>query len=422
MKEQAHPGLVIEWSPQGVVAFDGNNVTTYATGATLPYAGREAIVSVSRRNVFVRSVRVPNAGLDEVRAVLSMRVADLFPIGISELAYDFQLTDDISSEGRLAIVIAMPSVELASLLAQMKASGIKVRQTIPAAFGSVLLALSQGRKDAVVVERTAIGTTVDVVINGHLHHSRAGGLAPIDVEVQRTLAMAGVSGVPILAAGRADYPSAEAHCATSSIEALGGVWTERIHVNLELPEKVIAREAASRARKVRMAALLAVASLTFATLAYMDFSDATSARSIQEAKYKGQLSRLEKIAAQSATSAASAVTLQSELRTAFQPAQFPNDVVTVATNKAPKDIWLGGVSVERGKPLLVRGTARTNDAVANYMKALGKEERLRDVKLVFATNAMIDTTPVVQFSISMFPVGNLPILEQQKQKKGAATK
>ena len=53
----------------------------------------------------------------------------------------------------------------------------------------------------------------------------------------------------------------------------------------------------------------------------------------------------------------------------------------------------------------------------NYNKELTKQKRLRDVRLLFANSGDIDGSPVVQFSVSAFPVGNLPIVETGKQKK-----
>ena len=87
------------------------------------------------------------------------------------------------------------------------------------------------------------------------------------------------------------------------------------------------------------------------------------------------------------------------------------------SNDLPKNAWLTNVGVGRGQNIVIRGTATTGDDVAAYVQALSKEARLRDVKLIFANNSLIESTPVVQFSVSAFPVANLPLVD--KVAKGA---
>jgi hypothetical protein len=80
-------------------------------------------------------------------------------------------------------------------------------------------------------------------------------------------------------------------------------------------------------------------------------------------------------------------------------------------------VWLTGFTAERGKPFTARGIAKTGDGVVQYLQALTLEQRLRDVKLVAsANNAKIDETPVVQFSISAFPIGNLTLADPEAKK------
>ncbi len=91
--------------------------------------------------------------------------------------------------------------------------------------------------------------------------------------------------------------------------------------------------------------------------------------------------------------------------------------MTLVANQAPADLWLTGVTAERGKSVLVRGTATRSEAVAVFLDRLAKTGRLRDVRLVFSSNAVIDQAPVVQFSISAFPVGNLPLVEKGNKRR-----
>jgi hypothetical protein len=106
---------------------------------------------------------------------------------------------------------------------------------------------------------------------------------------------------------------------------------------------------------------------------------------------------------------------ESILARAFSPAQKLSDVVTLAAIKVPKGIWLTGVSVERGKDLQIRGISKTSQLVTTYVDALAAESRFRNVRLVFANDSTIDEEKVTQFSISAFPVGNLPLLDPGKK-------
>jgi Tfp pilus assembly protein PilN len=107
---------------------------------------------------------------------------------------------------------------------------------------------------------------------------------------------------------------------------------------------------------------------------------------------------------------------------AFEPAQPLSDLAAVVDDSLPPGAWLTGLSIERGKPLQMRGAARTADDVARFMDTLGATSRFRDVKLVFANSARIDETPVVQFSVTAVGVGNLPMPAPVKQaRRGART-
>jgi Tfp pilus assembly protein PilN len=93
-------------------------------------------------------------------------------------------------------------------------------------------------------------------------------------------------------------------------------------------------------------------------------------------------------------------------------------VATVAANAVPEGVWLTGMSLDRGKPLQIRGSAKTNEQVADYVQQLSSSERLRDVKLVFSNNNTIGDTPIVQFSISAHVIGNYPLADTE-QKRGS---
>ncbi len=78
--------------------------------------------------------------------------------------------------------------------------------------------------------------------------------------------------------------------------------------------------------------------------------------------------------------------------------------------------------MERGKPLTFRGTAISDQAVKTFLDGLAVTDRLREVKLLFANNATIEETPVVNFSVQATLVGNLPMVEKEKKKGSAAAR
>jgi Tfp pilus assembly protein PilN len=106
-----------------------------------------------------------------------------------------------------------------------------------------------------------------------------------------------------------------------------------------------------------------------------------------------------------------------QLKLAFMPAQKISDVTKVATMLIPKGVWLTSLNLERGKLLQLRGSAKTSEAVASYVGELSKQSRFRDVRLVFANAGELEGEKIIQFNITAFPVGNLPLIQASKKKK-----
>src|SRR5580700_7534251 len=90
------PDLAIEYSNRGLAVYDPRTATTQAyrdlASAGVAYSGRTVVIGLSRRSVFLRTVRVPNAAATEIRQVLMMKAGDLFPVGPGDLSMDFRLT------------------------------------------------------------------------------------------------------------------------------------------------------------------------------------------------------------------------------------------------------------------------------------------------------------------------------------------
>ncbi len=414
-------GLVIEWSNRGVAAYDVTNrqYRTFDSLESLASAvpSRDALVAVSRKASFIRTVRVPNASPEEINTILMMMLPEILPMAATDLAYTSELTDDINPEGRLAIVAAIPASDLRRLHDQMQSAGIRVRGVLPAASGASLLLSTMGRSSGAVVQETSDGISIDLVVDGKLRYSRlaaAGGR--LEAEVCRTFQVAGLPCGDIVAAGTLQTEDADMHTSATTLEALVGGW-DTVHLNLELPE-VVAKRSLTRVRqRQRFAGLMAVAAIALAGLVFADRAAATGKVDAQDARNKTALATAKKLETAAEKDMAAQKILFASLTTGLQPAQPFSDVITLVSNRLPDGVWLAGVSVERGKILSMRGTAKTLESVTQYLDNLGKEPRLRDVQLVFSNNGVIDTTPVVQFSISAFPVGNLPLTEGNTKRK-----
>ncbi len=426
-REHGPVGLAIEWSPRGVVAYDHSTRQT-RTADDLPSLGlngRSAVLALSRRGVFVRTARVPNGSPDEVRLILMMRVGDLFPLPAIDLAWDFALTDDVNDEGRLAILAAVPCADLRRTLEAASAAGIKVKAAVPLAVGSTMLAQELGLTDAAIVERADDGPAVDVVAGGSLRASRATPPSvPLELEVTRALGLAGLVGVPIVAAGGADVPSAERQTDRTALMALADAPFDRLRLKLELPESVAARAANEGNRRLRLSFLVLLLSLVFATTAALNYSDAKSAVDKQNANTNNAFQRVKDEAKKAAAKSSAQVALRDALNGAFAPAQKISDILAITTNAIPKGAWLNNISIERGKAISIRGTATQESLPAEFLKRLdtsttNDRNRFRDVQLTNANNTQVNKTSVTVFVVQAFPVGNLPFIIKPGTKAAA---
>ena len=408
-------GLAIEWSPRGVVAYDASHkaMRTADDLSGLGLGGREAILALSRRGVFVRTKRVPNAGHDEVRLILMMQVGELFPIPAIDLAWDFALTDDVDSEGRLAVLAAVPCSDLRRALEAAASAGIKVKAAIPLAIGATIIAQELGLTEAAVVERADDGPAVDIVSNGSLRASRAAPPASsMDLEVTRALGLAGIEGAPIVAAGGADLENAFQKTPRTALMALAETSLDRLKLRLELPEAVAAQAAAGGRKQMRTAVLTLAAASMVAAYAYVQYSDAAAVRDLTQVQANGRLQKLrneeKKVAAESAKLTAT----KAALDLAFTPPQKISEIVAVTTAAVPQGAWLKALNVERGKPISLRGAAKEVNLVSALFRKLDRASggRFRDVQITNASNSVVDQVPVTEFVLSALPVGNLPFL------------
>lgn len=416
-------GLVIpatEWSAGHVrTALPG-----MPASAGVPSGAHQVRACLSRRNTFVRTIRIPNVPAKEADRILKLQAPQAFPVPAQELVYGFRLTGDVSSEGRLAVVIATRADVVRSLHESLRTMGAKPVEVIPAALGSSLLAREMGLQDVAVVETGPEGWSIDIVAGGEIRYSRVipveTDVAAVESEVCRTFGMAGLPCGAILAAGGARLEFAGHRTEKSTLEMLCGSNAGVLGIQLELPEVVAAREKRLVGNRARLATLLWVSAATLALLVVSHrVEQAEEVRKYQNQWDSGS-SKIKSARDASQLKVNAISKLTDVLDRAFKPAQKASDVVTAISAAAPSGVWLTGMTFERGKPTLVRGTATNSNAVAAFLDALSQHERFRDVKLVFSNDATIEDTKVSQFSISLHTIGNLPLADPKSKTRSTS--
>ncbi len=415
MSQHVKPKLIIEWSPANVLAFSpgsgkvnqGETVAAAAKG----FSGGDVLVALSRRASFVRTTRVPNASHDDVSHILRMQIGGLFPVSGDELAYDFQLTDDVTGDGRLAMVAAVQAEQLRQLHEECKAAGLKVSAVVPSAIGSVELMRTMGVREAAVVQVDEQGASIDVVSQGVLKYSRwTAATKDVLGEVRRTFAAAGIESLPILAASGSNL-EADYHSSQSTLLALSNIDLAKPPLNIELGEVVAHREAtAKRNSFVLSGAVLAMGIMAAGYIGFNRYS-ITNQVNAAVAKKTKDVTDFNTHADRSTSELNAKIAQFQVVDRGFAPPQRFYEIMAILTSDAPTGVWLTGISMERGRPFTVRGTAMNADQISDFTKTLANEERFRNVVLQFSSNSEIDNRPVVQFSITGFPNGNLPLVD-----------
>ncbi|HEV2473161.1 MAG TPA: hypothetical protein VGS41_10880, partial [Chthonomonadales bacterium] len=214
MSRKQAPTLHIEWSSTCVAAVDivtGQNSEAGSVAALGPILNghKQALVGVSRSQVFLRTVRLPRAEPADLRRIVEVQLAHYFPLPPFELSFDCVQTADRTDEGFLTILAAIRTDDLKRLRADLKQVGISPTRTLPVALGAQAVAAHSGVEDAVVVSDSVTGLALDVVQGGALRFSR---LVPTDsdplTEAKRTLAGARIDDLPLLAVGELSLPGA----------------------------------------------------------------------------------------------------------------------------------------------------------------------------------------------------------------------
>lgn len=407
---------ILEWSSDQCTIWSpgaSNSVSAPTVAEALPLAGNpsKVIVALSRRNSFVKTVRLPDIDKAEAATVLKFRISEEFPMPGTELAYDFEFLPDKNLDGRLAVLYAAKSQTIRDIRAELKALGVQIVQIVPVSLGSAQVAKSR-EGSSVVLDKTHEGFTFDVVSHGHTVYSRLAsgelGEAELEAEINRTLSSAKISDAAVIACPKVSYFPASETSAESTLMALGKSSSE---ITLVLPEELLKKEK-DRVQSRKNLAFLMVG-LAVVGWAYVTWDRTDGAATIESltasatARNNGLKKNIKEVESRLESTGLKGTILTN----ANEPKQALSDAVIHVASYVPKDLWLTSINLERGEPLQVRGTSKTSEALKVFMDGLNSSDRLRDVKLVFSNKAEIGETQVVQFSITGHLIGNFPLLE-----------
>lgn len=419
MKRASESPLHIEWTPGWIRVVDvGSGKSAEADAfdelSSFFSGHRQALVGVGRSNVFLKTTRLPRAGADDLRRILGAQTAQMFPLPPDQLAFDFVQTSDQSADGCLTLVAAMRADDLRTLRAELKRAGLTATRIVPMSLGAPAVAARAGKQNALLIEREADNLSFDVVQDGIVRYSRVTNAAGNPaVEVQRTLAAAKLPDAAVIASGDVD-----AARSIATRDSALGLLHEAPHFNFELVEDRVIADKRRVASKMRMATLMLAAAVLLVAAIWTQQQDAQQKIVREQGRIARQMTLNKSILSTESGKASKLNDANDSLTRAFAPAQPISDMASAITDSLPAGAWLTGLTVERGKPLDIRGASKTSDDVGHFVDALSASPRFRDVKLVFANSALIGKSPVIQFDVTATGVGNLPMPSLQKAAHG----
>jgi Tfp pilus assembly protein PilN len=410
--------LVIEWSSSRVRSFDpltrqSGVSTTISNGLGRTVSGRQAVIAIAQRSVFVRTIRVPPLGQKELGRIVSMEIAPLLPLPVSEFVIGFKIGPATPGQGRIAVVSAIKTDLILRIHQEAADCGLKVLAVVPSAFGAWLAARAHGITEGAVAQSDGMSLSIDVLSHGELAYSRAvpmpNSSEDIQEEILCTFETAGVTPGRVLALGD-PLPGADLLDSKDGLEQLAN-WAavEKRVIQFELPEATRSRQK----NALRMVAQRAIAATIVAAalcgLAITKQFRASRAGSLELASVNARLTEANKHDAEAKVSETASGDDLLLISTAFHPAQPFSDMIVAINNAVPPHCWLTGLSLERGKLILVRGEAADDATVAKLVKALSVDPRFKTVRLVSAMRSTNGKKISIRFAISFHAMGNLPL-------------
>ncbi len=402
---------VLEWAPDGVRWLDSASGAVQEASSIGAVSGalKGAIcVAIGRRLVFVRQVKAPDAPLEDIKQVLVLQASQLFPLPLQEMAWGVRLTGERSRDGRVVVLYAMQITHLRALRDALQSAGLRADTVLPVALGAPYALREAGYNDGVLLERTSTGWGIDVVRNGELRYSRLApaSLSPEEAldEARRAAVAAGMpDSPPVLTAG-IDLAEAQDRV-DSPLRWMGRADIGRLGEGLELPEDHMRRVRAANTRIMAIGvATLVIGLLLLAAGAWRFTRETRQVLQTRQALNKS-VAAIEKTRA-GYTARRNILEPQIKMVTeAMNPAQPSADVLRALSQCTPQDVWLTSVSLERGRPIAIRGASMKQSSVGAMVLAMQKSPRFTDVRLLYANDGKIGESPVVQFAMTASATG-----------------
>lgn len=420
MSRQQHPTLIVEWNPGVFTAYDPRTEAVRHSeqfeDAVRGFDGSAVLLTLGRKVCFLRTLSLPDTSRSELDLIVRNMAGKDLPLPIDQAAIDYCLSDQKTPEGRLASIYAVSAAHLAAAKADCHRAGLNVVLVQPSAFGVQLLARAEQIEYGIYATVGDDSASLDVIDRGVTAYSRT-VKCPADFAVERLRTLASAqrpedeSQYPYYTTG--PNPFGGKSIARTPMAALGQQDMHSPLLSLELWSDKIARARKVRTQRIRNASMALVAALALAAYVGYDYlsAQASSAKAIsqsqkEQANIKDYASKIQSRAG----------TLQPSftvLSRGFDPAQPFSDILTALSQDVPKGAWLTGLTLQRGQTMTIRGTALQAGLVNDCVERLSADSRFREVKLVFTTNVTNGKQTLVQFSISAFAVGNLPLVDKK---------
>jgi hypothetical protein len=352
--------------------------------------------------------------------VLALNLGPHVPIDVKDCVVGFRLVSKSGEKGRLAIVGAMRSQSLKKIREEAAVTGLQLKAVLPIAFTSWLAARKRSLASCAVVRTNDDLLTIDIIDQNELQYSRSVPVpdspAAVDQQIARTFSIAEISPGPTISYASSHLNSQIVE-EKDPLDFLSDLKTiERDLFTFELTEESAARETRRNMWVATRAVLAVCAAIGFGVFTYFDRFYANPASKKQSEQAQKALDKAKTIKATEDVRNVQALASRDILDMAFKPSQTYADVITVLGAKAAKSSWLTGATLQRGRPMLIRGTATNGKDVANYVQLLALNPRFREVKLVSASKSTYGKVPVVEFVVSGYAMGLLPV-EPDKGRK-----
>ncbi len=421
MKRQLKPDIVFSWSPSQVAAMElssgQKSVGADFASVSIITAGKSALVGIGRERTFIKTVRLPKVSGDDLRQLVFVQWKSLFPIEEADAAFCAHQTSDVTADGILTVVAAVRTTDLIEIREQLATRGIKQVHFVPMAVSAAAALASLGITDGLVVDGNGSQTTFDLVSGGETVLSRSVLHAEsAEIEAKRTLLADGQSTAQVFATSNVVFNGAQ----VLSADLLSSLADVTGHDLISRQEQAAELAGISKKNNRLSIYFLIAAVLLLAVVLTQRFDE-------EQVVIQGEAKWAKRVA--KARSNRKIAELESKKQTdftnlldpAFEPGQRLSDALGSIIVAAPANIWLTGVNMDRGRPIQIRGTAMTNEAVTQFVNVLGASDRFRDVQLVNASLAKIEQTEVVNFTMNVTAVANVPLPKPQKTKKSAGS-